>query len=595
MKLSDYIIDFLVERGVKDVFHISGGGIMHLGDSLGRNPNINYICNHHEQAVTMATEAYSRMNGFGAAIITTGPGVTNALTGVAGAWIDSTPMIIISGQTNEMVGDSGLRQIGLQEINTLPLVRPITKYAATIANPKDARYHLEKAFFLAKSGRPGPVWLEIPLNVQGANVNLEELTGFAPVKDTNNNPDVKRLEELVCLSINKLKESQRPVIYGGRGIDLAGARLEFKELIEKINAPILTSWNGADLIEEEHKLYIGRPGLFGQRASNFAIQNSDFLLCIGVRLSIPQTGYNYDAFAREAYKIVVDIDSAELLKKPVKPDLSVNFDAKEFILEMNRQLDKEGLNFSSWLETCKSWKKRYPLVNQDLINQEGPVNSYVFVDRLSDILTEGDVVVTDMGASFTTTFQAFKVKEGQRFFTSSGLASMGFGLPGAIGACVGSGRGRTICLAGDGGLQFNIQELATVRNYNLPIKMFVFNNHGYNAIASMQKKNFGGRYVGAEGSSGVSMPDFAKVANAYGIPSTSINNHIELEEKMKSALAAEGPVLCDVNMDLNEVLGPRVMAHLGKDGKWKPSPLEDMSPLLSEEELRSNMLIDLLR
>jgi acetolactate synthase I/II/III large subunit len=595
MKLSDYVVGFLAEKGIRDVFHISGGGIMHLGDSLGRNKEVNYVCTHHEQAATMATEAYSRMKGFGSAIVTTGPGVSNSLTGVLGAWIDSTPMLIISGQTNETIKDSQLRQIGLQEGPTIQLVKPITKYASTIENPEMVKYELEKAIYFSKTGRPGPSWIDITLQAQGAQITPEKLKSFLPDASQNSSISKEDLEYLVSHSIEKLKNSERPVIYAGRGIDIANAKEDFRELIEKINAPVLTSWNGADLIEEIHDLYIGRPGLFGQRYSNFTIQNSDVLLGIGARLSIPQTGYNYSAFCREAYKIIVDIDSAELTQKPVKPDLPINANAKDFIKEMNRQLGKSELKFENWVDTCKSWKERYPMVTPEKFETKDFVNSYVFVDKLSDVLTEKDVIVTDMGASFTTSFQTFKVKKGQRFFTSSGLASMGFGLPGAIGACVGNNRERTICLAGDGGFQFNIQELATLKYYNLPIKLFIFNNKGYNAITKMQDKNFKGNYVGSEINSGVEMPNFGKIAEAYGIPHMSINSHSELEDKIKIAIQGNNPLLCDVKMDLNETLYPRVMAFLGKDGKWSPSPLEDMSPQLPEEELISNMFIDILR
>ena len=583
MILSDYVMDFLVSNNIRDIFHISGGGIMYLGDSLGKRTDLNYICNHHEQAVSMAVEGYSRINGFGVGLITTGPAVTNALTGVAGAWMDSTPCMIISGQvnTNEMMGASGLRQLGIQEINTIPLVSTITKYAYTIKDPKTVRYYLEKAKHYAISGRPGPVWIEIPLDVQGANIN--------------ENSEQVNLEKLVSESIKILREAQRPVIYGGRGIDLAGARDEFKELLNKINAPTVVSWNGADLIEENHPVYIGRPGLFGQRAANFTVQNSDAFLCIGARLSIPQIGYNFKSFAREAKRIIVDIDEAELKKKTIEPTLPIKANAKDYLQKINQQLGNEKLYWTEWLDRCKSWKEQYPTVNPDLIKQKDFISSYIFLDKLSNILTDSDVIVTDMGSSFTCTFQSFKIKKGQRLFTSSGLASMGFGLPGAIGACVANNKKRTICLTGDGGLQFNIQELQTLKHYNLPIKVFVFDNKGYNAIASMQDKNFSGRYTGSENNSGVSTPDFEKIAQAYGIEAISVYNHFGLEDKIRQVVTSQGPMLCNLKMDLREVLQPRVVSQLGCDGKWCPSPLEDMSPFLPNDEFNKNMIIKTLR
>ncbi len=387
--------------------------------------------------------------------------------------------------------------------------------------------------------------------------------------------------------------AQRPIIYAGRGVDVSNARKDFNEFIERVGAPVVVSWNGADLIYEDHPLYVGRPGIFGQRAANFAVQNSDVLLNIGSRLSIGQLGYNFNSFARSAYKIIVDVDKAELDKKTIKPDLKIESDAKLFLEEMNRQLGGRKGTYGEWMEICNKWKADYPVINPE--NFKGTyINSYALVDRLSTHLTGEDIVVTDMGTSFTGTFQSMRLKKGQRLFTSSGVASMGFGLPGAIGACVANGRKRTICVSGDGGLQFNIQELQTVKHNNLPIKLFVFNNGGYNSITSMQEKNFGEKYVGSEKSSGVSTPDFVKVAEAYGIRAIRIDKPSELDEKVREAIFSEDPILCDVKLDLSQKLEPRVMSQLTAEG-WKPSPLEDMSPLLSDEEFRRNMIIKPLR
>jgi len=400
------------------------------------------------------------------------------------------------------------------------------------------------------------------------------------------------LRKKVSEAIDLLKAHKRPVILAGNGIRLAHAEKEFDELVSVLKAPVLTTWGGADLIPEEHDLYIGRPGLFGQRAANFAIQNSDLLLCIGTRLSIPQTGYNHRAFARMAKVIMVDICEAELKKERIHVELSINYDAKLFIKEMNRQLSgNRPAVIDTWIVKCREWKAKFPVLLKEFLEKTSPVDSYVFVDALSDELDTNDIIVTDMGTSFTCTFQAFKVKKGQRFFTSSGLASMGFGLPGSIGACFASDKKRTICISGDGGLQMNIQELQLLIYHNLPIKLFVLNNQGYLAVKKHQDSNFKGHYVGAGYSSGVSFPDIIKVAKAYGFKVERITNHDELRLKIRSVLDAEGPVVCEVVMSDNQVLAPRLASRLKKDGTMEQTPLEEMFPFLEREEFLRNMII----
>lgn len=594
IKISDYVLKYLVKIGVKHVFLMSGGGNMHLTDSVGKNKNIKYICPLQEQATAMAAEGYSRVkNDFGVALVTSGPSATNTLTGVAGAWIDSIPCIFISGQVNlqDTIRGKPLRQLGLQEVDIVSVVNHLTKYAVMIDNPYTIRYHLEKAAYLAKNGRPGPVWIDIPLNIQGTIIDEDKLSSFDP-SELQLSFDKNLLKEKVTGAIKLLKQSQRPALLAGNGIRLAGARKEFTELIKKLKIPVLTTWGGADLIPEEHNLFIGRPGLFGQRPSNFTLQNSDVLLCIGTRLSIPQTGYNHKAFARSAKVIMVDVSPAELVKERLHVELPIESDAKLFLEEMNKQLSGyKPNNINGWIDKCREWKSKYPVVLKEYLDEKSPVNSYVFVDALSDELDNADVVVTDMGTSFTCTFQTFKVKKGQRFFTSSGLASMGFGLPGSIGACFANDKKRTICISGDGGLQMNIQELQTLVYHNLPIKLFVLNNQGYLAVKKHQDSNFKGHYVGAGRTSGVSFPDTVKAAKAYGLKTEKITNHDEMKGKIRSVLETPGPVVCEVVMSDDQLLIPRLASKLKKDGTMEQTPLEDMYPFLEREEFLQNMLI----
>ena len=594
MRVADYIMKFVAQLGVEHIFSIPGGGSMHLNDAVGRNKDIQHISTHHEQALAMAVEAYSRIKGFGVGLVTTGPGGTNAITGVVGAWIDSTPCLFLSGQieAKDTIVNTKLRQRGIQEVDIISIVKPITKYAVMVTEPNEIKYHLQKAVYISKNGRNGPVWLDIPLNVQGALIDLKKLKEFTFSEEDKHPCDSPReLKEKVSRCIAILKNAKRPVLWVGNGIKLAGAQKEFEQLIRKVKIPILTTWNGADIIPNDNELYIGRPGLFGQRGANFTIQNADVMIAIGNRLSIPQTGYNFKAFARAAKKVFVDIDNAELVDKPFKPDIAINADAKDFLKELNFQLSKLSMdNLGGWLKTCKKWNSRYPIVLPEYIKKDDYVNSYVFIDRLSDELSNSDVIVTDMGTSFTTTFQAFKVKNGQKFFTSSGLASMGFGLPGAIGACFANNKKRTVCLAGEGGFMFNIQELQTVIHHNLPIKIFVMNNNVYLSVKIMQDANFGGLRVGSDEKSGISFPDMSKVAQAFGFRTYKISNHSELN-RINSVLETDGPVFCEVLLDPDEILSPRLKSYVKKDGSLSQSPLEDMWPFLDREEFKENMIV----
>lgn len=593
MKLSDYIFSFIADSGIKEVFAVCGGGAMHLVDSCGRNERLKYIAVHHEQAAAMAAEAYARISGSpGAALVTSGPGGTNTITGLVGAWIDSIPVIFVSGQVtgDTLIKDTGLRQFGIQEADITDIVRPITKYAVTVTDPATIRYHLEKALYLAVSGRPGPVWLDIPLDVQSKLVCHAQMRSFKPPAEEKTKERGIRAQIRECIRL--LKKARRPVLICGYGVRLAKAERELRRLIERLNIPVVSSWTGSDLIPFEHGLFIGRSGIMGDRAGNFTVQNSDLLLIIGSRMSIPQVGYNYATFAREAKKIMVDIDDAELRKPSLKPDLPIKADAGEFIRGLITGLEesKAGINAGSWLKRCRGWKKRYPVVLPEYGKLKDKVNSFYFIDVLSKKLGPDAVVVTDMGTSFTCTMQTFKVKEGQRLFTSSGHASMGFGLPGAIGACFASGKKKTICISGDGGLQMNIQELQTVVHNKLPIILFVLNNSGYLSIKLMQQNHFG-KYVGSEPDSGVSCPDIIKVGAAYGIGARRIRNNKELHAHIDEVLSEKGPYICEIMMPENQQLIPRVSSLKKPDGTITAKPLEDLYPFLSREEFMANMIV----
>lgn len=593
MKVSDYIFAELAALGVKDVFTVSGGAAMHLLDSLGTNKDIDYISTHHEQAAAMAAEGNARITGKpGVALVTSGPGGTNALTGVCGAWIDSIPTIFISGQvtSNTLIEGTGLRQFGIQESDIVSMVKSVTKYAVTIKDPNQVKYHLQKAIHLATTGRPGPVWLDIPLDIQSKLITPDLCPSFEPKEQEvlQNEPLKKQVGKCIELLIN----SERPVLISGYGIRLSKGEKEFLQLVEKLKIPVISSWTTSDLIPSSHELSIGRSGIFGDRGGNFTVQNSDLVLSIGSRLSVPQVGYNFPLFARAAKKIVVDIDPAELNKPSLKPDIPVQADAREFMLELLDQLkDAKPLEINSWLQKCQDWKAKYPVVLPEYKECKNSVNSFYFVQLLSEKLDEKAVIVTDMGTSFTCTMQTFKTKLGQRLSTSSGHASMGFGLPGAIGACIGNNRKDTVCISGDGGLQMNIQELQTMVHYNLPIKLFVLNNNGYLTIKATQQNHFG-RFVGAEQSSGVTCPDIIKIAKAYGLPNVRIANTEELNAKIDSVLQTSGPIVCEIIMEENQPLIPRVSSLKRPDGTIVSKPIEDLYPFLSREEFLENMIVD---
>ena len=594
IRLADYVISFLESQGVHDIFLVTGGGALFLDDAVGLNKNINYYCCHHEQAVAMATEAYARVKGdLGVSLVTTGPGGTNTITGVCGSWSDSVPHLIISGQVflTQTIRHTGVRQLGVQEINIIDIVKPVTKYAVMIEDAKTIKYHLQKAIHLAKTGRPGPVWVDIPANIQNAKIHEHELTEFDPAElSVHYDTDV---QQKVAQVVSHLITAKRPLLHAGQGIKIAGVVNDFMQLVEKYRLPFVTARNANDMVATDHELFVGRPGTFAQRGANFAVQNADFYLAIGTRLSLPQTGYNSKDYARNAWRVMVDIDTTELNKDTLNLHLKIHTDAKIFIQELRRQLNALSTVITNemWVQQCQQWKKKYPVVLPEYKHQQGSVNSYYFIEVLSDLLTPDDVIVTDMGLAFQSTHQGFKVKLGQKLFTNSGFASMGWGLPAAVGACIAHDKKRTICLAGDGGFQMNLQEMATIMHHQFPIKTFVYNNQGY----LIQKQSFQlafGRVVGSDYETGLSFPDLQKIADAYHMKYVKIEDHSQLKELVREALEHPGPVLCEVIMDPNQLQIPKSQQRKKNDGTNELPPFEDLYPFLDSQELKENMITE---
>ena len=595
MKLSDYVMQQLAERGVRHVFMLPGGGAMHLNDSLARRPEIEYIGMLHEQAVSIAAEAYARVtNTLGVALVTTGPGGTNAVTGITGAYLDSTPCLFLSGQVKraDLKRDSGVRILGVQEVDMVSIVTPITKYAATVIEPESVRYHIEKAIHLAKTGRPGPAWLEFPLDVQGAPIDPARLEGFTPTPPQVD-PKAPPLAEQVARLIALLNEAQRPVILAGNGIRLAGAAAEFLRVVERLNVPILTTWLGLDLIPADHPLCFGRPGSIAPRGANFTLQNCDLLIAIGTRMDMALTAYAHDRLARAARKVMVDVDPAEIRKMRTTIHLPIVADAGDFLRELLRQVEAlRPVDRSGWVEWCRVRREKYPLVlPEHRAPRPGAVSMYHFSEVLSEELEEGDVIAPSSSGFQSEIFiLCFRVKRGQRIFHNRGTGSMGFGLPASIGACLASGRRRTVSVDGDGGIQMNIQELATVVRLNLPIKTFVINNDGYASNRSSQR-NYFNLLVGADPSSGLYLPDIRKVAEAYGVGTARIDSAEGLREGIRAVLRRPGPVVCEVVVPPDEERQPVVKSQPRADGSMVSKPLEDLWPFLPRDEFLSNMII----
>ncbi len=596
MKLSDFVCEFLVANGVRHIFLLPGGGAMHLNDSVGRCEGIDYVCCLHEQACAIAAEAYSRVTGgLGVAMVTTGPGGTNAITGLAGAWLESTPCLFFSGQVKraDMKRDLGVRQLGPQELDIVTIVQSITKYAVTVTDPASIRYHLEKAVSVATSGRKGPVWIDIPLDVQAAQIEPLELGGYEA------KPDILEqgiVHTLAGQALKMLNASERPVLLVGNGVRLSGASINLMYLVERLGIPVLATWMGADLLYDAHHLFFGKPGTIASRGSNFTVQNADFLLCIGARLDAAVTGFDQSRFARGARKVVVDIDPSELGKLRMNVDLLVNMDAGEFISGLLAQVGEiSQRDRTPWLDRCKEWKERYPVVLPEWRNTAAFVNSFVLSEVIAEESTERDLFVPgSSGAAIDTFWIAFKMKRGQRVFSTGGLGAMGFGIPAALGACLAGGSQRTISVDGDGGFQMNIQELATVARLGLPIKYFVLNNQGYGSIRSMQRNHFNGHLVACDDSSGLGLPDTLRLAEAYGIRTLRITNQEGLRDRVREVLDHPGPMVCEVMMDPDQVVAPRVSTVVRPDGSMVSRPLEDLWPFLDRDEFAANMLIPVL-
>ncbi len=597
MKLSDYVMSFLVGEGVDHLFLLPGGGNMHLLDSAGRQNGLAFVACQHEQAAVIAADAYAQFRGeMGVALVTTGPGGTNAVTGIAGSWAESVPVLILSGQvkTSDIKPDPRMRMRGFQEVDIVSIVRPITKYAVTVLDPGTIRYHLEKASFLARSGRKGPVWLDIPLDVQAATIDPITLRGFAPAELFAGPAESK--QEIKCAvrsTLELLSQATRPVILAGCGIKLSKSESLFKECIARLGVPILTTWKACDLVGDEHPLYFGRPGTIGQRGANFVLQNADLLLTIGARLDFGQIGYSEGTLARMAKKIIVDIDPAELSKHRFPIDLAVEADAGLFIEELSFQLSGSTAGgWQGWIDRCRDWKLRYPVVLPEYRVNPGGVSTYVLVDTLSALLTPDDLLVPGSSGSCSDIFmQAFRVKTGQRVLNSPGFGAMGFGIPQTIGACLASRKRRTVCLNGDGGFQLNIQELETVRRLGLPIKYFYLNNRGYASIRATQRNYFEGRFVASDAASGLSLPEIGGLAEAYRIPWNRIAKIGELEERAREALSGPGPFVCEVMVDPDEQVAPKIKNVLRPDGRIVSKPLEDLAPFLDRKEFIENMIV----
>lgn len=594
VKVSDYIVSLLVDYGVKDVFMISGGGAMHLNDSVGRNDRIRFICNHHEQASAMAAEGYARTLGkLAVVLVTSGPGGTNTITGVIGQWLDSVPVLYISGQVKRETTISScphipLRQLGDQEINIIDIVKPITKFAEQIADPRDTRKLLEEAIYEATHGRPGPVWLDIPLDVQGAIIDEEEMLLYNP----ESKPSLEKILQIsIGETIQKIKGSKRPAIIAGHGIRIAGATEAFCNIAERLGIPILSTFNGFDLIETNNPLFAGRIGTLGNRAGNFVLQNCDLMLSLGSRNNIRQTGFNWNSYAHKAYKIMVDIDKAELDKPTIHPDMAINCDVGVFLRELEKASAGDCFpDWSQWRQWCAQRKSRYPAVTPEMSAHSELLNPYYFMKALTESLDSDAVVVAGNGTACVSLFQAGTVKRGQRYIWNSGCASMGYDLPASIGACFANDEREVVCLAGDGSLQMNIQELQTLVHHHLPIKLFVLNNEGYLSIRQTQDSFFGGHLVACDPTSGVSFPDISKIAAAYGIPSAVIEGSNDLETKIRQVLNTPGPIICDVKLDPNAKFNPKAASERKPDGSMVSKPLEDMYPFLDRDEFLSNML-----
>lgn len=589
MKVSDYIVSFLENLGVGHVFMLPGGMAMHINDSIGYSKKIKPVWMLHEQACTFAAESYARItNKLGVACTTCGPAATNTLTGVACAWIESTPLLVITGQVKraDIAQDPNLRQLGVQEVRIVDIAKPITKYCVQVNDPLQIRYELEKAVYLAHEGRPGPVLLDIPVDVQACRVEPEELENFTPVNNQYECSD-DVIEQVVSL----LNEAKRPVFYVGAGVTMANARESFCKLAERLNIPVLCHWNGMDIMENEHPLYMGRPGAVGQRAANFVLQNADVLITIGTRLALLQTGFNFAGYAKNAKHVMVDIDQAELDKPTLHPNMKIRCDAGSFINKLSNNDNLRCNDYSEWIKICKDWNKKYTSLNPDWLKNSTYINSYYLMDAISEQMSADDVYVGGRaGTCVDAAIQAFKVKKGQRVFVTKGLSSMGNGLPAAIGGAYATGK-KIVCVNGDGGFVMNIQELEVIRRDNLPIKIFILDNQGYSTVRNTQTNVFDKHYVGCAPDNGLTVGNIKRVAEAYDIKTFEIRNYDNMKTIISEALSYSGPVLVNVWVDPDQPIVPRQANYKTPEGQMASRPLEDMKPLLKPEEIKEIMSV----
>ena len=611
MRVADYVVKALVDFGLRHVFLVTGGGAMHLNDAFTRNNQITPVCFHHEQACSMAADGYARLGGQPAVVnVTTGPGAINALNGVFGAFTDSIPMVIIGGQvkTETIKGqyNSALRQLGDQEVDIIPMVRPITKYAECVYDKNQIRFILEKALYLANNGRPGPVWVDIPGDIQGSQIEPETLQGFDPIKHgaeflsvfhDNERGGLKgaalreKLKELRLA----LEHAKRPIILAGTGIRISGQAIKFREKISRLGIPVATAFNAHDLLPFDHPLFAGKAGTVGDRAGNFAVQNADLVIILGCRLNIRQISYNWQSFARHARKVMVDIDMAEITKPTLSIDLPIHADLKDFFGLFDEVFTgySSSSEHKSYIDWCIERREKYPVTLPEYSSKESPINPYVFGDMLFKKLFAGDVVVTANATACVCMFQSARINEGVRLFSNSGSASMGFDLPAAIGAELAKDdrRGRVISIAGDGSIMMNLQELQTIKEYGFPTKIFLLCNDGYHSIYQTQKNFFADNVIGCGPGNGLSFPDFMKIARAFEISVREVSSHSDLESVIDETLKAEGPRICIVHLDKEQPFAPKLSSRRLADGRMVTSPLEDMAPFLDREELNSNLLI----
>ena len=606
-RLADYVADFLVEKGICDCFTVVGGGAMHLNDAFGHKRGLHCIYNHHEQACAMAAEAYARIeNRIAAVCVTTGPGGANAITGVMGGWLDSIPMLVISGQVRydttarymeRFTEGQPLRAVGDQEFDITKSVACMCKYAVMLENPMDIRYVLEKAYYMAMTGRRGPSWIDIPVNFQGCYVETDDLREYYPTQeDIAREPQPIHLDTVAAV-MDRIRNSQRPVLYAGNGIRLSGGYAEFKDAVDKLGIPVVTCWDSIDAIESNNPLYVGRGGIMGDRAGNFAVQNADLILAVGNRLSIRQVGYNWKTWAREAYVIMVDADPAELRKTTIHVEMPICADAKDFFekfLLFSKEETSPVFKGKTWIDKCSFWKWTYPVTLSRHWKEDGLyADVYAFINYLSESLPDGNTTVVSNGSACVVGSHNYIIKKDSRFIINSAVASMGYGLPAAIGACIANDKKVTICIEGDGSIMMNLQELQTVITNKLPIKIFIINNEGYHSIRQTQNNLFSEHdNVGIGPESGdLSFPNFRKISEAFGFRYIDAHNNIEMKKVVDTALADDAALVCEIYVSPSQIFEPKSSTKRLDDGTLISPPLEDMAPFLPREELLNNLLI----